>query len=249
MASSGPARPRNARSRRGAVRSSGGGPRAPVLWEVSAKVTPPAHWSQEILDRWPVILRRTVCRPTGRGARRLLQIAEITGTDADLAAAARYLRSAPGLDAVSILPLTSGRMYLRIEGPLPPPCRAVFENGAVCSTCLLTTARAEEPGGGWELTWPGSPEELGRFLAELAPSGAPETSILRLRPYRPESGLSGRQAVAVETAFRLGYYAFPRRAHLGTVATSLQVSRSTAAELLRRAEGKLLAVPLGPRAS
>ncbi len=215
--------------------------RNPVLWEVSADVEPPPHWSREVVDRWPVRLTGSVCRPSGPNGDRLLQIVEFTGASDDLAAVARYLRRAPDLSAVSFLPLASGRMYARIEGPIPAACRAVFEAGAVCTTCLLRRAPGDR--AGWEFTWPGSARELGRFLRRFHPGGA--TPILRLRRYRPESELTGRQALAIETAFRLGYYAFPRRAHLGTVAAALHVSRSTVAELLRRAEGKLLAGPLG----
>ncbi|EQD71254.1 Bacterio-opsin activator, HTH domain protein, partial [mine drainage metagenome] len=176
-------------------------------------------------------------------------ILEVTGSPGDLTAVARHLRRAPDLHAVSILPLASGRMFVRVEGPLPAACGGVFASGAVCGTCLLARHRGAGGANGWELTWPGSARDLGRFLRRIGSGGSSPAPILRLRPYRPRTELTGRQAFAVETAFRLGYYAFPRRAHLGTIASALHVSRSTVAELLRRAEGKLLAEPLGPVAT
>jgi len=53
-------------------------------------------------------------------------------------------------------------------------------------------------------------------------------------------GLTDRQFEAIETATELGYYAVPRDASLATVATELGVAESTASELLRRAESRLL---------
>lgn len=53
-------------------------------------------------------------------------------------------------------------------------------------------------------------------------------------------GLSDRQVEALETATEMGYYAVPRRASLSAVATELGVADSTASELLRRAESRLM---------
>lgn len=53
-------------------------------------------------------------------------------------------------------------------------------------------------------------------------------------------GITDRQFGAIETATELGYYAVPREVSLATVATELGVAESTASELLRRAESRLL---------
>lgn len=52
--------------------------------------------------------------------------------------------------------------------------------------------------------------------------------------------LTSRQAEAVETATEMGYYAVPRQASLDAVASELEVANSTASELLRRAESRLM---------
>ena len=61
-----------------------------------------------------------------------------------------------------------------------------------------------------------------------------------MRRFRPSGGLTARQSDALEAALRLGYYRFPRRGRLGDVGRALGVGRSTAAELLRRAEAKVV---------
>jgi predicted DNA binding protein len=53
-------------------------------------------------------------------------------------------------------------------------------------------------------------------------------------------GLTDRQFEAVETATGMGYYAVPREASLSDVASALGVAESTASELLRRAESRLM---------
>lgn len=58
-------------------------------------------------------------------------------------------------------------------------------------------------------------------------------------------GLTDRQYEAVEAATRMGYYAVPRAASLEAVAAELGVARSTASELLRRAESTLMARLVG----
>jgi len=53
-------------------------------------------------------------------------------------------------------------------------------------------------------------------------------------------GLTDRQFEALETASELGYYAVPREASLSDVAAELDIAPSTASELLRRAESRVL---------
>jgi predicted DNA binding protein len=61
-------------------------------------------------------------------------------------------------------------------------------------------------------------------------------------------GLTDRQFEALRTATEMGYYAVPRRASLSAVAAELGVADSTASELLRRAESRLLPRVVGTAA-
>ena len=58
-------------------------------------------------------------------------------------------------------------------------------------------------------------------------------------------GLTDRQFEALETATEVGYYAVPRQASLTAVAKELGVANSTASELLRRAESRLMSRLVG----
>jgi predicted DNA binding protein len=82
----------------------------------------------------------------------------------------------------------------------------------------------------------GIPEEVG-------------VEVLRTGTYEREDGapLSGRQREAVRVAWDAGYYELPRAGELADVAARLGCGTSTASDLLRRAERRLVAAALGER--
>lgn len=82
----------------------------------------------------------------------------------------------------------------------------------------------------------GLPEEVG-------------VEVLRTGTYEREDGapLSGRQREAVQAAWDAGYYELPRTGELADVAARLGCGTSTASDLLRRAERRLVAAMLGER--
>ncbi|WP_159902617.1 helix-turn-helix domain-containing protein [Salinirussus salinus] len=73
--------------------------------------------------------------------------------------------------------------------------------------------------------------------------------VLRTGSYEREDGapLSGRQREAVRAAWAAGYYDLPRTGGLADVADRLGCGTSTASDLLRRAERRLVAAALGER--
>ena len=90
-------------------------------------------------------------------------------------------------------------------------------------------------------------DQLTAALADLPEAVGVEA--LRAGTYEREDGapLSGRQREAVRTAWTVGYDDLPRTGELATVADRLGCGTSTASELLRRAERRLVAAALGER--
>lgn len=90
------------------------------------------------------------------------------------------------------------------------------------------------------LTIVGHPTDLGAVL-EGAPEGA---SIDVLRVYggvaTNSARLTDRQRQAIRAAWEAGYYDVPRRNGIETVAEELDCAVSTASEILRRAEMRLV---------
>lgn len=81
--------------------------------------------------------------------------------------------------------------------------------------------------------------EVKDVLKEMYELGitAKVSKVIRLRPY---AGLSQRQLEAIRVAYSLGYFDFPKKANINDVAKTLGVTVSTAAELLRRAQKRLV---------
>lgn len=211
------------------------------LVEVDVDADPFPHWIRDITERWNVRVRIEVCRPMGADGSNMVQAVEIIGDPGDLGAAERHLRHRSDIQALTVIPLSPTRRFVRVLTPLPAPCRRIFEEGAICGTCRFV---APGPGGQkarWTLVVPRTEAAL-RAMAKAGsdPAGAP-ASIVRMRRFAPARTLTPRQAMAIETAYRLGFYAFPRRTNLREISRILGVTRATAAEILRRAESRLLA--------
>lgn len=195
------------------------------------------HWTREVKARWGARVVLRVCRSLGR--RRLLQVAEVSAEPAMVPGIERYLRTDPRFHELSVVRLSSSKLFVRSVEPAPALCALLHRTGAYCSSCRFLGASRSAPGE-WVVVVPGSAEAR-PILRELrrASEGSP-TPRWQVRRFRPSGGLTARQSDALETALRLGYYRFPRRGRLGDVGRALGVGRSTVAELLRRAEAKVV---------
>lgn len=215
------------------------------LVEVDVNVDPAPHWIRDVTDRWNVRVRIDVCRPVGANASGLLQVVELIGDPGDLGEAERQLRHRSDLRSLTILSPTPSRRFVRTVTPMPEPCRRIFEAGAICGMCRFSSAARAGGKEVWTLVVPRTPDAL-RAVARAQPGrkGSPR-SIVRMRRFLPARTLTPRQATAIEVAYRLGFYTFPRRTNLQEISRILGVSRSTTAEILRRAESKMLAHELG----
>jgi hypothetical protein len=95
------------------------------------------------------------------------------------------------------------------------------------------------------LTLVGHADELGAALDAL-PEGM-TAEVLRVGDYATAvgAGLTARQREALAAAWAVGYYELPREAGIEAVADELDCVASTASDLLRRAEARLVGDALG----
>jgi len=239
------ARKSRRRYRRTGAKSPGGAvgpPRSgPQLVEVDLPLDSPDHWLREATERWRLRVRLDLCRPAKGRTSRMIQLVELTGKAEDLDAVERHLRRRPGAREVTVVPVSPTRRFIRAVTAMPEGCRRAFEVGAACLTCQLVAASGGEGSDHWTVMLPGTRRAL-RLVGRMQPPvGSPASQLLGMRRFIPRRNPTPRQAAAIEVAYRLGYYSFPRRSSLGELARTLAVSRSTASELLRRAEGSMLA--------
>lgn len=210
------------------------------LLEVQVTAGAEVQWLREVSSRWPVRPRIQVCRPLLRNPSALLQVVEMTGSPGDLEEIERYLLESKRLREVTVVRLSPSRRLVRGISDLPRACGIVLQSGTICTSCRYLPGPDGKRSDRWNLLLPQSPR-IGRLIASLRDAGGGKNPrVYRARRYRPERALTPRQSAAIETAYRLGFYAFPRRTNLREIARILGISRPAAAELLRRAEGKLL---------
>lgn len=93
----------------------------------------------------------------------------------------------------------------------------------------------------------GHPDDLQAAIDGM-PDGA-ATTVLRVGGYASavDDGLTDRQREALATAWGVGFYEVPRSGGIEDVASALDCAVSTASDLLRRAESRLVGDVLGER--
>lgn len=235
-----PVSPRWSEARTGAAkRRLGAASTEPLpMVEIVLKGVDGDDWVSETLRSHGAGLRLLACRPADRGKRRLLRLFEIRTNGTGIEPIIRGLRSRLAARDIAVARLSPDRALLRVSVPMPSGCSAAFEMGDICISCpFLENKEGKEPTA-WNLLVPRIGDAR-RLLRASARRGGPRPSLVRAGAYRRGWGLTGRQEQALRTAFHLGYFDYPRRAPLSTVANRLGVGRSTALELLRRATAKL----------
>ena len=213
------------------------------LAEIAIDVARSDHWLARLGSRPGVDVRLLACRPYGR--RGLLQLIEIGGTRAGLEEARATIRRLRGVRWTATS-TRDRRFGLWVVSPRPRVCSWVFDHGVVCENCrFLPELGSARPEGAWHLVRP--PTSRGKKAIEglRAERTGGVGRLASVRRWAPHRAVTGRQARALELAVRLGYFEVPRRAPLRRLAEALGVSRSAAAQLLRRGQSRYLSEAFG----
>lgn len=214
---------------------------APPLIEVEVALDRPDDRLHRLLEEHHVRAHLAACRPLGTGrSARLLRWVDVEAPPIDIDRLVSALTESSDPHSVSVASSDGDRAMVRLAETLPPFCAAVFGAGGVCVTCpMLDNPPDEDPARARVLVPRNG--EASRFARELARRHLGPASIQRTGPYRPRAKLTARQEAALRAAFELGFFAYPRRSDLSTVARRLGVGRSATLELLRRAISELAA--------
>ena len=94
---------------------------------------------------------------------------------------------------------------------------------------------------GWvEFDLTGTRDDFDRFRSGLESAGDPYELRYVVDPGAPETLLTDRQREALEAAVREGYFAIPRECTLSELAETLGVDKSTASDVIRRGEIRIV---------
>lgn len=132
------------------------------------------------------------------------------------------------------------RVRFEVDTPRPPAHGAMAESGVVPPFPL-------ELADGWlsgELVT--SRSQLAAFRAELEAADIPyDVELVETERDAPAALLTERQLEVVEAALAAGFYDVPRECSLTELAADLDVDKSVASRILRRAEGRVMREQFG----
>ncbi|WP_247728718.1 helix-turn-helix domain-containing protein [Halovivax limisalsi] len=155
------------------------------------------------------------------------------------------LESAPTVDEYDITP-TDGGCFVYCRQELSESALTLFD-AFFQDTIVVVPPYECRSDGSIRMTVVGSPSEVQAVLEEFP--DAVDVDVLRVGDTvgGPASELSERQREAVAVAWDCGYYDVPRDRGIEAVAADLDCAVSTASDLLRRAESRLVANALDVR--
>jgi hypothetical protein len=202
-------------------------PQARLKFKPSGRLIGPFRFATEHPDDEFRILS---AHPTGDG---LLVILETT--IADPATLACLFDGAAITPSYEVLHADEQTVLIQYELPfVPPPYRALFSSENLPQFPFVIR-------DGWticELTT--TQERLSDFTDKLETTGFTYEVVSLTQSAKSTDLLTDRQQQLITNAIECGYYDTPRGCSLTNIATALDISKSTASEILHRAEGKII---------
>lgn len=163
---------------------------------------------------------------------RAIELGEVLTDDPDAVAAAIVER--PEITDLEPLGATDDRLLGRYETTETGIYEFVEEMAAPPEYPLVVR-------GGWvEFDLTGTRENFDRFRSGLESAGETYELLYVVDSGEPETLLTDRQREVLETALREGYFTIPRECTLSELAGALDVDKSTASDVIRRGEIRLV---------
>ena len=200
--------------------------------EVVLRLRMPDTWVDAVCRDLPAPIKFVECKPHGdAGGHGLV---EIHAEEASVEAIIRAIAEHPSVHSAEFSPLRSGGVLGSI---VTSRCAACQELSG--SECFLTAASTLDDGRvEWRLIT-GGDGSLIDLLERLESRGC-EIEVRSTRRLDRRSPLTPRQEEVIRMAFDMGYYEYPKRATIRDLARAFDVSPSTVAETLQRAEMKVI---------
>ena len=200
-------------------------------------------WTSSILSP-NTIVKMLDRRPYGR--RGMIEHVEVC-TSEPIREVIRTIRAVPNIAFSTFTVLDKHRATGIVITKESPVCRAVSSQVGFCRDCVIAARTDANEPSKWQVIFSGK-IPLKNFLAQLNREGI-DAIVTESGPSKENRSLTFLQERVIELAQREGYFRFPRRTSLKKLSKKLKISPSTLDEILRRAEGKIVADYVGnPRA-
>jgi predicted DNA binding protein len=205
--------------------------------EIVLQLKAPQTWVSEITSKHPTTIRILDCKPseTKDGVRQLVEVSSDQGL---LEKIVDEVKASPLVKEAYVVQTKRGRMLgsLLTESAF---CSTIMHTEAFCRSCLFHSKANPDGTVEWILAFnkrEALNELLDRMKKELV-----EVKILKLSSVADVEKLTSHQRSLVEMALEEGFFDYPRRITLRELSKKMGISASTASEVLRRAERKILA--------
>ena len=199
--------------------------------EAILKIKCPKTWVSALEDELEQPIKFLECMPSGEGGRGLVQI------DANgdvLNKMIEAIKSHPSICSVEVAPVKEGGVIGSIVTDQCIACKLLAS-----SNCFMTSAKSVEDGWvEWNLI-SGEDSALRKFIGSLTESGC-EIDLVKTKRLTKRQILTTRQEEIIKIALQSGYYDTPKKTTINKLAKSFGVSASTLAEILQRAEKKII---------
>jgi predicted DNA binding protein len=204
--------------------------------EIILQLKAPHTWVSEITAKHPSKIRILDCKPseTKDGIR---QLVEVTSDPSQLVQIVNEIKTSPLVEEAYVVETRRGKVLgsLLTKSAF---CSSMMSSEAFCRTCLFHSRVKPDGTVEWTLAFTGR-EALNGLLDHLKGEKV-DVKILRLSSVADVENLTEHQRSIVETALEEGFFDYPRRITLRGLAKKTGVSASSASEVLRRAEKKIL---------
>ena len=205
--------------------------------EIVLQLKAPQTWVSEITSHHPTTIRILDCKPseTKDGVR---QLVEITSDQNQLDKIVNEVKASPLVKEAYVVQTRRGRMLgsLLTESAF---CSTIMQTEAFCRSCLFHSKA--NPDGTVEWTLAFNKREALTELLDRMKKEQVDVKILKLSSVADVENLTSHQRSLVEMALEEGFFDYPRRITLRELSKKMGISASTASEVLRRAERKILA--------
>jgi predicted DNA binding protein len=205
--------------------------------EIVLQLKAPQTWLSEVTSKHPTTIRILDCKPseTKDGIR---QLVEINADQDQLDKIVDEVKASPLVKEAYVVQTKRGRMLgsLLTESAF---CSTVMRTEAFCRSCLFHTKANPDGTAEWTLAF-NKRESLTELIDHMKNEQV-DVKILKLSSVADIENLTSHQRNLVETALEEGFFDYPRRITLRELSKKMGISASTASEVLRRAERKILA--------
>ncbi len=191
-------------------------------------------WVRDILLRYKVTIKFLGWLPANEEEGRGKSLIEIRGKEEEVQEIPKALEENPFVCKIQLSKVGKGSILGAIEVNQCSICRAIQG-----TDCFLTHGVTTEDGSLLLKIMAGERKSLRDFVSKLEEDGC-DIKIISLRDPEKEDLLTERQEEILRTAYEMGYFEYPKKVNIKTLADRLGMSVSTLSEMLRKSEKKVL---------